>query len=438
MDSLQNYRRLLKQGDNNSFILPYGNIVLRNISSKGSLIAYRSEKQYKDRGRIPPWILLKLKVFRSSTKEFFPIFLCSECQKMKGLESLCFNQNFEDVKEVRCIHSKAAENIVKEKGSWTSIWDQDFSNISTDVEVFEPKYKDDTEFVTLRQDDLFLACFFDKAKNHAPSVLYTISTKGKSPNCSKCSNKACKCYRLYKAAVIAKHKECNPNSDDGPKLYSQKRKGTSKSSNNTHYDVPTSFKQYGYNRHKLMYPIWRDPVTLQKFEENAEEKLHLPSSFKPIYDPDLLCPHGNSFDPSEESLVAIPYSNVKIHSEFNDTTENIKVYGRPTIGNCKCLDEQDTSCYLLWNLGGGRFLRYEFLLSILHKFTNLSAVNSILNARADQMSSMGQKTDLTNEKAMKGFVGFCRLLKYEDTDWQCDVCGETPEMITVDGKIIFS
>ena len=80
-------------------------------------------------------------------------------------------------------------------------------------------------------------------------------------------------------------------------------------------------------------------------------------------------------------------------------------------------------------MGGNKFLKMDFLLHIVHKFTNLSSIESAFKARADQFSSLGVKTELDSKNACLSVIGFCKQLSFYQEDWMCEDCGETPEML---------
>ena len=157
MDSQSQYKRHLSNAKNNSFLLPEGYCVLRNATKSGKLIQYKSEAEYRKMGKIEMWVILKMRLFRDKHGVVFPIYQCQSCSSMANIDKLSFNQELEELKKFRCIHSKTCEFVVNKEGSWKEVWNLKLDDIYPDTEFYEPSYRWKAKcFQTLREDDLFL------------------------------------------------------------------------------------------------------------------------------------------------------------------------------------------------------------------------------------------------------------------------------------------
>ena len=103
--SIVNYeRKLFGEEEPNSFILPWGYILLRNVNSNGDLLLYRDIKEFR-KSKVPVWVLCKVLIFRSE-QNFFPVYACDLCDKMKHLETLTIDQDEGILNRSKCIHSQ--------------------------------------------------------------------------------------------------------------------------------------------------------------------------------------------------------------------------------------------------------------------------------------------------------------------------------------------
>ena len=113
--SFMTYYRLLNiPGPQNYFILPWAQIVLRNYY-RGKLISYKSLIEYKKKKR-PKWVICQLTVFRDNqTGDMFPVFSCSTCKTMHGIENLRIKQDRANIERMKCEHSKMCDKIIREE-----------------------------------------------------------------------------------------------------------------------------------------------------------------------------------------------------------------------------------------------------------------------------------------------------------------------------------
>ena len=119
--SFMSYYRLLNlQGPKNWFLLPWGQIVLRNLS-RGKLVSYKSFKEFKQKD-VPIWILNEMKIFKNtSDNSLFPVYQCTSCPSMDGLENLRIRQDFRSIDSLKCIHSRMCEKLTENR-TWSTIW----------------------------------------------------------------------------------------------------------------------------------------------------------------------------------------------------------------------------------------------------------------------------------------------------------------------------
>lgn len=124
-------------------------------------------------------------------------------------------------------------------------------------------------------------------------------------------------------------------------------------------------------------------------------------------------------------------------TESGEETRQVKVFGRPTVGGCKCLSQSDCHKHLLWNLGNGVFLSYELLMLTSHQFFKGLPLNAQAMARAEVARGKGKISNLKVSDLTRGMIGFCAQMKSLPTDWRCfaDTCGQTPSYL---GKTFFS
>ena len=344
---------------------------------------------------------------------------------MEALCGLSLDQDKDNITALQCMHAKAAFHF---GGNWDSHW------TIGDIEDTDASYKVecnlDLSLQQLRDDRLFLAAY---QKDCVISLLFTVSPKQKYPFCSKCSSKKCGCFRRFKKAL---DEQIDP---DESAHYYWKRLKTDRPQPNGHFlEIPSTddhFLRHGYNLTPFQYPIKRDENLQEKFVERLNGNMSLPNQIIPIFEPTIICEHGNTSDPSNANLKKVS-SNMKVFTESNEYIVDTETYGRPSAGNCKCVIQADTHEFLLWNLGNGKFICYTFLHSSIHKMTTGMAMNAIVSSRQDTLSSLGLQTSLTVKDFNRSVTGFAKLMRFRKEDFLCDNCGETPEYIVCDGKSV--
>ena len=108
--------------------------------------------------------------------------------------------------------------------------------------------------------------------------------------------------------------------------------------------------RFGYNSTPFIYPLHMDTALAPLLQRPGSVEAHLPEKIIPQYNVTECCPHGNNFDPSDESLRMI-FKSMSIITEDKDIILEREIYGRPSTGLCMCMSQADTHHYLLWNLG---------------------------------------------------------------------------------------
>ena len=91
---------------------------------------------------------------------------------------------------------------------------------------------------------------------------------------------------------------------------------------------------------------------------------NLPEKIQPDYDDKAVCMHGDEYSPHDEQLIMMS-PNLTVYTETSDRIFPIPTYGRPTVGQCKCVHQADTHNFLLWNMGSGKLIDYLFIHSHL-------------------------------------------------------------------------
>ena len=139
------------------------------------------------------WILCKLKLFRDSTRQLYPVFCCDTCDSMKGIELMAMNSDPNSIMNMKCIHSKLIDNLSARWPRWDVAWPIN-PNISANVQCHEVIVNESTKFITLLNEDSFLACVYDR-KRKRTSILSTLGNRNKKPLCFRCSVRTCDCFR---------------------------------------------------------------------------------------------------------------------------------------------------------------------------------------------------------------------------------------------------
>ena len=333
--NLANYeRQLFKESSPNSFILPWGQVLLRNLSKKGDLLLYANHRQFR-KSKVPVWICCKVLIFRSGQR-FYPVYDCNHCDQMKHLETLTVDQEEEIINTYKCIHSKMADIVMMRSGEqWQDLWEVDLTDVTPEDQVIQVSNADHIKYQTLREDNLFLAAVKSERLQKI-SILHSTTKLMKNPVCSNCSTRSCRCFYLYKRLVREEQEEENPGVPvthfwDRICLPSRQREAEED------YNV----NHRNHNKKKILFPPSRDPELSRMLDDKRKGELQYPERFVPEFNISAKCKHGNGFDPLDQNLILLSEEST-IYSVNDEEQRKIPVYGRGTGGACLCVEEPDT------------------------------------------------------------------------------------------------
>ena len=168
--------------------------------------------------------------------------------------------------------------------------------------------------------------------------------------------------------------------------------------------------------------------------EYSSRIFNLPESIKPDYDENFVCHHGNQYSPDDSHLIQLS-SNLTVYTETSDRIFSIPTYGRPSLGDCNCVQQADTHQHLLWNIGSGKLIDYLFLHNHFHKMVSSGiAMNATFNSRKSALSDLGVKSSLSYENLVRACTGYAKMIQFRKEDFLCPTCGDSPSYIVCDGK----
>ena len=346
---------------------------------------------------------------------------------MESVPGMHLEQERVVMEGLKCVHSKAAESCYRN-------WEDDWT--VGDIEDTDLSYKvfcnPDIRVQTFLEEGRFLAAL---QKDGDITLLFTVSKKQKFPLCSNinCSKQTkCICFKHYKK-VLEEYEE----GDDASNYYWDKRTRPTPDVIQHFLDsipVQDQHRRHGYNCTKMEYPIKRCPVLQQKFLDRLDGIFNLPESIKPDYDEHSLCKHGDHYSPDDDHLIMLS-PNLTVYTETRDRVFPIPTYGRPTCGVCICVDQADTRCHLLWNIGSGKLVDYLFLHNHLHRMVSSGiAMNATYNSRKSALSDIGLKSSLGYSTFLRAFTGYIKIVQFRKEDFLCPSCGPSPCYLVCDGK----
>ena len=249
-------------------------------------------------------------------------------------------------------------------------------------ECYKLRLNEHIEHVTLESDKekgSFLALVRIKSKRKV-SILSSINTRTIKPVCiNSCSTKkACKCFWQYKKLVKAELAAQYEGEEIEIEHYWDRRKTTKGVPN--HYEED---EEVHHNKTQFIFPIKNDPYLHIKFQEKQRGNLEIPSKIIPKYSEEYKCKHDNTFIMNEDALIQISNRIIIYNALSEETFDSIIMYGRRSSGTCKCVQQPDTHDLLLWNLGGGRLIDYEYVVSSLHQWYAGQPFSSQVSALTD-------------------------------------------------------
>ena len=389
-------------------------VVMRNYTDDGSLVDLRQKFNGKR-----PWVMLKMKQFIDKDSELkFDVPVCVSCSS--ELDSLEKTQKITLIASRLCSHSKIISYIIKdyqapiEVDDWLTLSeDRDESNCK--VEIIHKKLDTST-----RSQHLAVVFLKDKP----PSLLWT---QGRliNPKCSSCEHPKCHCIRYFLKRITPEeniphssndHENEDNDMDDKPKA---------------HY-MDREYGESGYNTKPITIPLNSCPIQASVIE-NQNSYFNLPSELYPQFDESFKCKHGNYF--IEDLYKCVSTTSIVYH-ERGETVTNTRVYAR-TNRQCKCEYQFDSSSYLLFHVGKGRFWDYYTLQKFLFCYCRdgLSAdafyesIAKNFNASQNQIFSCDIETF---RKAANGFVA--NIAWNYSKVFSCPNCKLSPKYFTGDGK----
>ena len=111
MFEFNNYRRNLSvDKDKNLIVLPWACVAIKNCNDDGEFLKFKNTKKSKDQAK-SLWLLLELMIFRGAGN-LFPVFVCPECESMRGVLSFSLDQQRNNIEQMKCMHSRAAEGLL--------------------------------------------------------------------------------------------------------------------------------------------------------------------------------------------------------------------------------------------------------------------------------------------------------------------------------------
>jgi hypothetical protein len=355
---LKEYRKnLSKPNEKNIFLLPWGGVVCRNCDDTGELVSYKSVSSYRD-GDKPLWLVLSFVLFRENVSylgylgsattnlfcifplfqilflfqgNVFSIYSCSACSSMESVPGMGFQQEKEQIQTLQCIHSKAVETF---DPNWDEHWTVADLEEDTDMS-YRVFCNQDIRLQTFLEEGMFLAAI---QTDGVVTLLFTVGKKQKFPLCSNvnCSKQTkCICFKRYKKLL----EEFGQSDDDSNYYWSRRSRPKENVIDHFLESIPIEdhHRKHGYNSTKILYPIKRCPEIQQKFLDRLEGVFHLPESIKPDYDACSFCMHGDEYCPDDKKLIMMS-PNLTVYTETSDRIYPIPTYGRPTVGECTCVD----------------------------------------------------------------------------------------------------
>ena len=115
------------------------------------------------------WVFLKLVIFKNpNTDELYPAYQCNTCEEMKAVCSMSYEQDPDEIEELKCHHSKVCDILVGD--SWQNTWDLDLNDLHNRNESNDVLLHEEIEAVVFRSNNLFLGAVLSGNK---VNLLYT-------------------------------------------------------------------------------------------------------------------------------------------------------------------------------------------------------------------------------------------------------------------------
>ena len=143
-------KNLSKPNEENTFLLPWASIILRNCNELGDLVSFKNYSDFK-KSDSSLWVLLYLYLFRENG-QLFSVYGCDICSMMEAVPGMKIDQSKEMMVNMQCVHSRAAAALYPDWEDHWTIEGVDDTDMSYRV-VCNP----DIKIQTLLQEHKFLA-----------------------------------------------------------------------------------------------------------------------------------------------------------------------------------------------------------------------------------------------------------------------------------------
>ena len=297
-------------------------------------------------------------------------------------------------KEEGCLHVKGAEMIYPRF---------DYQNEDTQV------FKDETKVCQLHYDQkdnrLIVGVFSDEADSFG-----IIKQTQSQIICMSCSQKPQSC--VHRKAYIKENPEANRDIQH-PREFPVK----------SHESIP--------------YPLVAES-DIKTWNGYFLGKSY-PDHLFPQYDKDKKCDCGNKFngdDPKASKWII--YDDSVIHTGPVDIL--VTTYYRPTVGNCKCIQEYDGRDHLLINLNNKHLFTYVWLLSILHstQATRYPLYSGFVSANYSRVYGHNLPMPRHQYEYLRiAYNGFIRLLDLDlKVAFACSECRDNVDIIVIDATAV--
>ena len=279
--------------EKNYFVTPWAGIILRHSDKRGDLIQFKTIKNF-DSQKDAQYVHLQLLVFRQQGR-LFPVFQCHHCPIMKSCNSLSIDNTLESLRPLMCTHAVVAEKLFV--GQWETLWPLRVDEIDVTDEAYVPDVNMDVRYqiFTHEEESRYLTAVNYKGRI---SLLYSITKAQKIPFCSQCRFQSCACFKFLKKSMKEERNEDDEHQDYWLKRY---RAPIPRADPYAEEDVNFRYR-FGYNSTPFIYPLHMDTALAPLLQRPGSVEAHLPEKIIPQYNVTECCPHGNNFDPSDESL----------------------------------------------------------------------------------------------------------------------------------------
>ena len=159
------------------------------------------------------------------------------------------------------------------------------------------------------------------------------------------------------------------------------------------------------------------------------------NGFIPIYDPHLVCEHDHKFnegDPVANKWILFHAS--RIHD--NHHSKEAKMYYRPSLGDCICVQKYEGYNELILNLDNKNLFTYRWMMDILHNVqeTRYPLAAAYRSAKRTRSMCGNVATMPTYQLLRRAYNAFIRLLDLDIVQlYTCPICGTCPDTVIMDG-----